>query len=103
MNTTTLLLRPAVPLSAIAAQSDRNQAAARQATVRADMARSFAERGPVPTAAAAVSERYGRLASRMRDMLERADSSHGNDREAELCGDLEDLERLVGEVLRGAA
>lgn len=103
MNPTTLHPRPAVPLSKIAAQSERTQREAKEATMRADLARSFAERGPVPTAAVEVSERYGRLASRIRQMVERADSSYGNDREGELVGDLEDLERLVGEALRGAA
>jgi hypothetical protein len=103
MNTTTLLPRPTVPRHEIAALSERNQRALKDQQAREDMARDFAERGPVPTAAAAVSERYGLLANRIRQMVERADSSYGNDREGELVGDLEDLERMVGETLRGAA
>lgn len=103
MNHTTLLARPAVPLSVIAAQSERTQREAKDATARADQARSFAERGPAPSAAVDVAERYGRLANRIRQTVERADSSYGNDRDCELVGDLEDLERLIGEALRGAA
>lgn len=103
MNSAALLPRLPVPLHEIAAQSERNQRVLKEQQAREDMARDFDERGPVPTAAAAVSERFGRLASRMRQMLERADSSWGNDRETELVGDLEDLERLVGEALRGSA
>lgn len=49
MNPTTLLSRPAKPLHEIAAQSERNQAAAREATAQADLARDTAEREPVAT------------------------------------------------------
>lgn len=103
MNTTTLLRLPEVPLSKVYEISEKQQRELKAKQAREDLARDFAERGPAPTAAVAVSERYGRLSGRMRQMLERADSSWGNDREAELVGDLEDLERLVGEALRGAA
>ena len=47
MNTPTLLPRPSVPLSAIAAQSERTQREAKEATARADLARDIAEREPV--------------------------------------------------------
>lgn len=103
MNYTALLHRPVVPLHEVYEISEKQQRELKAKQAQEDLARDIAERGPVPTAAVAVSERYGRLAARIRQMLERADSSWGNDREAELVGDLEDLERLVGEALRGAA
>lgn len=103
MNTTTLLPRPAVPLSAIAAQSERNQREAKEATRRADMARDFAERGPVPTSADAVADRAWPLFDGWIVTLMRAQSNCGAGRNAEMRGDLEDLAREIGEALRGAA
>lgn len=95
--------RPATPLSTIRAQSERNERAARDNRMRADLTRSFAERTPVSAAAADTAGRTFLLLPRLREVLDRVSSNCCAGRDAEMCGDLEDLERLVGEALRGAA
>lgn len=95
--------RPAVPLSAIRAASERNQAAARAASMHAEAARSFADRQPVLPTADAIADRTWPQFDGWVVTLMRAQSYCGAGRNAEMCGELEDLERLIGEALRGAA
>lgn len=67
--------------------------------IQAERARREAQ----ATAAASASARAWPLFERMNAMLRRAESACCSNRDAEMCGELEDLERLIGQVLRGAA
>ena len=100
---TFLAPRPAVPLSAIAAQSQKQQRALKLQQAQEDMARDFAERKPVLSDADAVADRAWPQFDGWIVTLMRAQSNCGAGRNAEMRGDLEDLAREIGEALRGAA
>ena len=56
---------------------------------------------PASPAAKEAGTRAWPLFDRMRAMLTRAEVACSCDRDSEMCGELEDLERLISVVLRG--